>query len=112
VPPGGAVNLTVAQAPKETAVPSVLGQNEAQAAATLGSAGFTPKTASQATTEASQVGVVLAQIPAAGHKARKGATVTITLGVLGSPTTPTTPTTTTTTPTTTTTTTPPPAPTG
>jgi beta-lactam-binding protein with PASTA domain/predicted Ser/Thr protein kinase len=111
LPSGGTVNLTVAQAPKETAVPSVLGQNEAQAAAALGSAGFTPKTASQATTEASQVGVVLAQIPAAGHKARKGATVTITLGVLGSPTTPTTTTTTPTT-TTTTTTTPPPAPTG
>jgi eukaryotic-like serine/threonine-protein kinase len=106
LPAGGKVNLTVAQAPKEVAVPSVLGQNEAQAAAALGRAGFAPKTASQTTTESSQVGVVLAQIPAAGQKARKGATVTISIGVLGPQTTPTT------TPTTTTTTTPPPAPTG
>jgi len=107
LPAGGKVNLTVAQAPKEVAVPSVLGQNEAQAAAALGRAGFAPKTASQTTTESSQVGVVLAQTPAAGQKARKGATVTISIGVLGPQTTPTT------TPTTTTTTTPPPpAPTG
>jgi beta-lactam-binding protein with PASTA domain/predicted Ser/Thr protein kinase len=102
LPAGGKVNLTVAQVPKEATVPSVLGQNEAQAAAALGSAGFTPKTASRTTLEASQVGVVLKQVPAAGRKARKGATVTITVGVLGPQTTPTT----------TTTTTPPPAPTG
>jgi eukaryotic-like serine/threonine-protein kinase len=106
--PGGKVSLTVAQAPKETAVPSVLGQNEAQAAAALGSAGFTPKTVSQTTAEASQVGLVLKQTPAAGQQARKGATVTIAIGVPAAQTTPTT-----TTPTTTTTTTPPPlAPTG
>jgi beta-lactam-binding protein with PASTA domain/predicted Ser/Thr protein kinase len=103
LPAGGRVNLTVAQAPKEAAVPSVLGQNEAQAAAALGRAGFAPKTTSQTTTEASQVGVVLAQTPAAGQKARKGATVTIAIGVLGPQTTPTTTTTTTTT-------TPPPVP--
>jgi beta-lactam-binding protein with PASTA domain/predicted Ser/Thr protein kinase len=114
LPAGGKVSLTVARAPKETAVPSVLGQNEAQAAATLGAAGFTPKTASQTTTEASQVGVVLSQTPAASQKARKGAAVTITVGVLAAQTTPTTTPTTPTTPTTTTTTTttPPPAPTG
>jgi eukaryotic-like serine/threonine-protein kinase len=107
---GGKVNLLVAQAPKEATVPSVVGQNQTQAAATLGGAGFTPKMVSAATTEPTQVGVVLKQSPAAGARARKGATVTIAVGVLGSQTTPTTPTTTTpTTPTTTTTTTPPPA---
>ncbi len=106
LPAGGKVNLTVARAPKETVVPSVVGQNEAQAAAALGSAGFAPKTTSQMTTEASQVGVVLAQTPAAGQKAHKGATVTLAIGVLGPQTTPTTTTTTTTTAT------PPPAPTG
>ena len=117
LPAGGKVNLTVAQAPKETAVPNVVGQSEAQAAAALGSAGFTPKTASVTTTEPTQVGVVLKQSPAAGHQAAKGATVTISIGA-APPTTPTTPTTTLTTPTptpTTTTTsaaapTPPPVP--
>jgi beta-lactam-binding protein with PASTA domain/tRNA A-37 threonylcarbamoyl transferase component Bud32 len=112
---GGKVDLVVAKAPNETAVPGVVGQNEAQAAAALGAAGFAPKTASAATTEPSQVGLVLQQSPAAGARAKKGATVTITVGVLGPQTTPATPPTTTpaTTPTTTTTTAPPPAaPTG
>jgi beta-lactam-binding protein with PASTA domain/predicted Ser/Thr protein kinase len=105
---GGKVNLVVAQAPKEAAVPSVVGQSETQAAATLGRAGFTPKATPTTTTEPTQVGVVLTQSPAAGARARKGATVTITVGVLGTPTTPTTPTTTTpTTPTTTPPATPP-----
>jgi eukaryotic-like serine/threonine-protein kinase len=90
LPSGGKVDLTVAQAPTETAVPSVVGQNEAQAAAALGRAGFTPQAVTQTTVEASQVGLVLKQSPAAGHKARKGATVTIAVGALGAHTTPTT----------------------
>ncbi len=99
LPGGGKVNLTVAQAPSEVPVPDVVGQNETQASAALGRAGFTPQASTQTTTEASQVGLVLGQKPAAGHKARKGATVTIAIGVLGPQTTPTTtPTTTTTTP--------------
>jgi beta-lactam-binding protein with PASTA domain len=105
---GNKVDLTVAQAPKEVSVPNVVGQSEALAAAALGQAGFTPKTVSATTTEPAQVGVVLRQSPAAGAKARKGATVTIAVGVPGSQTTPTTTTPTTTTPTTTTTTTTPP----
>ncbi|HYM45768.1 MAG TPA: Stk1 family PASTA domain-containing Ser/Thr kinase [Solirubrobacteraceae bacterium] len=99
LPDGGKVNLTIAQAPTEIAVPGVVGQNEAQAAAALGQAGFIPKTSTRTTTEASQVGIVLGQSPAAGHKARKGATVTLAIGVLGPQTTPTTtPSTTTSTP--------------
>jgi eukaryotic-like serine/threonine-protein kinase len=90
LPAGGTVNLTVAQAPSEVAVPNVVGQNEAQASAALGRAGFTPQAVSQATTEATQVGLVLRQSPAAPHMARKGATVTIAVGVLGPQTTPTT----------------------
>jgi len=101
---GQAVNLTVAQAPKETAVPEVVGQNEAQAAATLGRAGFNPKSVSRTVTNPAQVGVVLKQSPAGGHLALGGATVTIAVGVLETTTTPTS-TTTTTTPTTSTTTT-------
>jgi eukaryotic-like serine/threonine-protein kinase len=92
---GGKVNLVVAQAPAEVVVPDVVGQNETQAAATLGRAGFAPKMVSATITEPAQVGVVLKQTPAAGGRARKGATVTIAVGVLGQQTTPTTPTTTT-----------------
>ncbi|HUB36726.1 MAG TPA: Stk1 family PASTA domain-containing Ser/Thr kinase [Solirubrobacteraceae bacterium] len=97
LPNGGKVDLTVAKAPSEVPVPDVVGQNEAQASAALGRAGFTPKAATQTTTEASLVGLVLSQKPAAGHNARKGTTVTIAIGVLGPQTTPTTTTTTTTT---------------
>ncbi len=99
---GGKVNLVVAKAPKDVSVPAVVGQNETEAAAALGRAGFSPKAVTEPTTESSQVGVVLKQSPAAGASAPKGATVTITVGVLSGATTPTTPTTTTpTTPTTT-----------
>jgi serine/threonine-protein kinase len=110
---GSKVDLTVAQAPKEIAVPGVVGQSETLAETTLLQAGFKPKPVPATTAEQSQVGQILKQSPAAGAHARKGATVTISVGVLGPKTTPTTTTTTTTTPpTTTTTTTPPPAPTG
>ncbi len=57
--------------------------------------GLHAETRTQPTTEAAQVGIVLSQKPVAGHKARKGATVVITVGVASTPTTPsTTPTTT------------------
>ncbi|HEY7829125.1 MAG TPA: Stk1 family PASTA domain-containing Ser/Thr kinase [Solirubrobacteraceae bacterium] len=105
---GQAVNLTVAQAPKEVAVPEVVGQNETQAAAALGRAGFNPKSVSRTVTDPKQVGVVLKQSPASGNMAPRGATVTIAVGELtqtGSATE-TTPTTTTPPATTTTTTTP------
>ena len=105
---GAKVNLTVAQAPKEVEVPKVEGAAEVAAEAALKRAGFKSKVETRPTTEQSQVGVVLEQSPAAGAKARKGATVTIVVGMLSSTTTTTT--TTTTTPTTTTTTTPPAAP--
>jgi eukaryotic-like serine/threonine-protein kinase len=91
------VNLTVAQAPKEIAVPDVVGQSQTLALVALGQAGFKPKTTSAQTSEASQVGIVLRQSPAAGSQAPKGSVVTITVGVLGPETTPTTPSTTTTT---------------
>jgi serine/threonine-protein kinase len=84
---GEAVNLVVAQAPRETAVPGVVGQNETQAAGALGAAGFKPKAVSHAVSEPSQVGIVLKQSPAAGQRARKGATVTITVGALATQTT-------------------------
>jgi eukaryotic-like serine/threonine-protein kinase len=113
VPTGSKVDVTIAKASNEVAVPRVLGQSETQAAAALGGAGFIPTVATTTTTEQSKVGVVLKQSPSAGHVARKGSTVTLTVGALATEPTPTTTTPTTTTPTTPTTppttTTPPPA---
>ncbi len=106
---GDKVELTVSQAPKEATVPNVVGQSATQSAAALEQAGFKPKAVSRATSEQAQVGTVLEQSPAGGSKARKGATVTIAVGVLETTTATTT---TPTTPTTTTTTTPPPAASG
>jgi eukaryotic-like serine/threonine-protein kinase len=99
VPAGARVNLTVAQAPTEATVPNVVGKSATLAAAALGGAGFVPKTANATTSEEAKVGVVLKQRPAGGAHARKGATVTITVGVLGTQTIPTTTPTTTPTPT-------------
>ena len=102
-PAGSKVDLTIAQAPKpkEATVPDVVGKKEAAAVSLLEKAGFTPKTATTPSTEEAKVGAVLEQSPAAGAHARKGATVTITVGAAATTTTPTTPTTTPTTPTTT-----------
>jgi beta-lactam-binding protein with PASTA domain/predicted Ser/Thr protein kinase len=113
VPTGSKVDVTIAKASNEVAVPSVVGQSETQAAAALGGAGFVPTIVTTTTTEQSKVGVVLKQSPSAGHLARKGSTVRLTVGALATETTPTTTTPTTPTPTTPTTppttTTPPPA---
>jgi serine/threonine-protein kinase len=92
---GDKVDLVVAQASNEVAVPNVVGKSEALASAKLGEVGLTPKPVSTTTTEPARVGMVLGQSPAAGTRSRKGSTVTIKIGVLGTPTTPTTPTTTT-----------------
>jgi beta-lactam-binding protein with PASTA domain/predicted Ser/Thr protein kinase len=110
---GQRVNLVVARAPKDVAVPQVVGETEAEAAGELGQAGFKPSSVSRTVTDATQEGVVLQQSPSAGHRAPRGATVTITVGTLGQQTTPSTSSTTTTPPpvstTTTTTSTPAPA---
>jgi serine/threonine-protein kinase len=108
LPAGGTVNLVVAKAPKEVAVPAVEGKTEVAATTALEKAGFTVNSVTEPTTVSTQVGHVLKQNPSAGAKARKGATVTISIGMVAE-TTPTTPTTTT--PTTPTTPLPTPAPT-
>jgi serine/threonine-protein kinase len=110
---GEKVNVTVAKAPKEIAVPKVLGKSEVAAASALSHAGFKVVTETRPTSEAAQVGTVLEQTPSGGARARKGAAVKLVVGALASPTTSTP--TTTTPPTTTTTTTsaaPPPAASG
>ena len=89
---GGQVTIVVAQAPKQTAVPSVVGQSEVQAVAMLTAAGFTSTTVTRTVTEPSKVGIVVQQSPVAGHMLAKGGSVTIAVGAVGQQTT-TTPTT-------------------
>jgi beta-lactam-binding protein with PASTA domain len=104
---GQRVNLVVAQAPQEVAVPRVVGRREELAEGELVGAGFKPKTAKRTVSKPEEAGIVLQQSPAGGSKAKRGATVTITVGMLGAQTTPST---TTTPPSTTPSTTPTPAP--
>jgi eukaryotic-like serine/threonine-protein kinase len=113
LPTGGQVNLVVAKAPKDVAVPHVEGKTEVAATNALEKAGFAVTSVTEPTSEATQIGHVLKQNPPAGAHARKGATVTISIGMAAetTPTTPTTPTTTPTTTTTTTTSAAPPTPT-
>ncbi|HTU79446.1 MAG TPA: Stk1 family PASTA domain-containing Ser/Thr kinase [Solirubrobacteraceae bacterium] len=84
---GEAVDLTVAKAPKEVEVPEVVGAAEAAAATHLKAAGFKVRKEPRSTSEASQVGTVLEQSPAAGSHERKGATVTIVVGASAPPAT-------------------------
>jgi eukaryotic-like serine/threonine-protein kinase len=100
LPAAGKVDLVVAQAPKEVAVPHVEGKTEVAATGALEKAGFVVKTVTEPTSGATHVGHVLKQSPSAGSSARSGATITITIGMAAETTPPTTPTTTTTTPTT------------
>jgi eukaryotic-like serine/threonine-protein kinase len=95
---GAQVTIVVAQALKQAAVPSVVGQGEAQAVAALTAADFTSHTVQRTVTDPTKVGVVVQQSPAAGHKLAKGAEVTIAVGVLAQQTTSTSTTTTPTTP--------------
>jgi eukaryotic-like serine/threonine-protein kinase len=96
---GSQVTIVVAQALNQIAVPSVVGQSEAQALAALASAGFTSSTVTRTVTDPTKVGTVVQQSPAAGHKLKKGAVVTIAVGALGQQTTSTSTTTTSPTPT-------------
>jgi eukaryotic-like serine/threonine-protein kinase len=115
-PAGSAVTIVVGSAPTTASVPTVTGDPPANAVSALTTAGFkvTQKTAN--VTNPSQNGVVISQSPSANSSAKKGSTVTITIGKLANTTTsttkttttsPTRTTTTTTSPTTTTTTTSP-----
>jgi beta-lactam-binding protein with PASTA domain len=94
---GGQVTIVVAQALKQVAAPSVVGQSEAQAVTTLTGAGFASRTVSRTVTDPSKVGIVVQQSPGVGRKLPPGSTVTIAVGALAQQTTSTSTTTTTTT---------------
>jgi beta-lactam-binding protein with PASTA domain len=102
VPSGEAVSLVVAKASQEVAVPRVVGKKQERAEGELIGAGFVVKSSTRTVTSEAEVGLVLQQTPAGGTKAKRGATIKLTVGELAPQTTPST--TTTTTPSTTTTT--------
>ncbi|WP_143590589.1 protein kinase domain-containing protein [Thermoactinospora rubra] len=77
---GTPVSLVVAR--KGASVPSVVGQQRAQARAQLRAAGFAVRVRPQLVSDAGQAGVVLAQSVAAGTCAASGAAVVITVGVM------------------------------
>jgi serine/threonine-protein kinase len=93
--PNSTVTLTIAKAPTTATVPDVRGQSPSSATSQLKHAGFTVTQRSKDVTDKSQNGIVLSESPPHGSTAKKGATVTITVGhyVASTTTTPTTPTT-------------------
>jgi eukaryotic-like serine/threonine-protein kinase len=82
LPKGGTVTIAVGKAPPEVDVPSVVGQGRLAAEAALKRAGFAVTLTGAPTTKASEDLHVTNQSPAAGTKAKKGDTVTITYGQL------------------------------
>jgi beta-lactam-binding protein with PASTA domain/predicted Ser/Thr protein kinase len=73
---GSRVTLTVSKGPEKVAVPDVVGQDKADARATLRDAGFTVAVVERETADQPE-GSVIRQSPPAGTKAVKGSRVTI-----------------------------------
>ena len=80
LPAGGSVNVVVSKGPATVAVPSVVNQSRGNAEATLTSAGFSPNTVQQATSDPAQDGIVISQDPAGNSQKPQGSTVTIVVG--------------------------------
>jgi beta-lactam-binding protein with PASTA domain len=85
---GQQVSLVVVKASQEVAVPRVVGRKEELAEGELVGAGFKPTTTKRMVSNPEEAGIVLQQSPAGGGKAKRGATVTITVGKLETQTTP------------------------
>ncbi len=102
---GTTVTVTVSKGPGTSQVPDVTGRQQDEARQLLQSSGFAVTIEYTPVTDPGQDGIVLAEKPHAGKKAKQGTAVTITVGQLVEPTVTTTtiPTTTATTTTTTTT---------
>jgi beta-lactam-binding protein with PASTA domain len=95
-PSGEAVNLVVAKGTQEVTVPRVVGKKAERAEGELVGAGFVAKSTTRTVSSEAEEGLVLQQSPAGGVKAKRGATITLTVGV--APSTSTTPSTATTPP--------------
>lgn len=98
---GSEVSLVVASAPKLLVLPSVVGEAGEVATETLQAQGFTVDQRHSPVSDPLLVGLVLKQMPSAGHKVHPGSAVTVTVGVAQTTTTTTTTTSSTSTPTTT-----------
>jgi eukaryotic-like serine/threonine-protein kinase len=83
VPPNSAVTVVVSTGSAAIAVPDVGGKSADDARAALGAAGFATKM-NWAIDAANAAQTVIQQTPAAGQKAPKGSTVTLTIPVPGS----------------------------
>jgi serine/threonine-protein kinase len=79
LPKGSVVTITVAKQPPDVAVPDVTGQGRLAATQVLKKAGFKVTQTQQPTGDRAQDLHVISEQPAAG-KAKKGSTVTITVG--------------------------------
>jgi beta-lactam-binding protein with PASTA domain len=79
-PQGSTVTITVAAAPATVTVPSVTGDPVAGAISALTAAGLNVVQTSQNVTNADQNGIVIHQSPRGNSTAKKGSSVTITVG--------------------------------
>jgi eukaryotic-like serine/threonine-protein kinase len=79
-----AVTITVAQEPREVAVPDITGESQADAVARLSDDGFRIRQRTQPVDSEDGDGVVISQEPASGN-APRGSTVTITIGEFTAP---------------------------
>ncbi|WP_329149136.1 Stk1 family PASTA domain-containing Ser/Thr kinase [Streptomyces sp. NBC_01456] len=80
------VTLTVAQASPKVSVPDVTGQDAAAAEKQLTDQGFQVTKTEQEVTDPNQVGKVQSQSPQGNTQAKKGSTVTLTIGKAGAQT--------------------------
>jgi len=84
---GSGVTITVATAPPTVTVPSVVGDPTQGAVSALTAAGLKVRQTIRTVTKPSNNGVVLSQSPGGNSTAKKGSTVTITIGQLAQTTT-------------------------
>ncbi|MFL5864343.1 MAG: Stk1 family PASTA domain-containing Ser/Thr kinase [Solirubrobacteraceae bacterium] len=80
--PGSTVTITIATAPATATVPGVTGDPVSGAVNALSAAGFKVVQKTQTVTDPAQNGAVVAQDPGGNSTAKKGSTVTITVGKL------------------------------
>lgn len=79
-PAGSTVTIVVATAPATVTVPSVKGDPVSGAQSALTAAGFNVVQTTQSVKHASENGIVVSQSPGGNSTAKKGSTVTITVG--------------------------------
>jgi eukaryotic-like serine/threonine-protein kinase len=87
--PGTTVTIVVAKAPTTASVPDVKGQTASAAQAALQAAGFKVVRQSKKVNHPDRNGLVVSQSPGGSTTAKKGSTVTITVGVYTAPSGPT-----------------------